>query len=117
MNARFWIWTVSGWVKITMRPGESLGFSRGGETDEGWHWECETYYHDGDSVQCQMRSEGRDCDGRIDHFWEGACPLENLSARDMELINPCAENIGIFAPEWQRVSAGQRDYQAEAAGY
>jgi hypothetical protein len=117
-NARFWIWTNTGWVKLTLRPEQELSWTYGGNTDEGYSYSAEKYTHCGDRVVSESSTEARDCDGRMDHHSVCECPLDHLRARDMGAEQPdYPENAGIFAPEWQRVSAGQRDYAAEAMGY
>jgi hypothetical protein len=43
MNARFWILgRHAGWVKVTLRPGQSLSWSYRYDHDEGWSSHCET---------------------------------------------------------------------------
>ena len=128
-NARFWVWSLNGgWVKLTLLPGQSLTHWTGGDTDEGYSYSAETYTHDDDRVICTQTTDSRDCDGRLDSARESACLLSELRARDMGDVDECGqwqadefvacpENSGIFAPRWHKVSACQRDYAAEAAGY
>lgn len=131
MNARFWVWANDGWVKLTLRPGQSLGFCYGGAHDEGYSFTHEEYLHDGERVLSRFESEASDCDGRLDRFIVTACPLDQLRARDMHAEEQARaefwrddptkpefnENVGIFAPEWEKVRASQRDRAAEAMGY
>ena len=117
MNARFWQWTRNGWVKLTLRPGETIVLLDGGPTEEGWFREAIFFEHTGDGVTREAGFEALDCDGRLDRFDDSYCPLDALSARDTFANYACAENDGIFAPAWERQAASQRDYAAEAAGY
>jgi hypothetical protein len=116
-NARFWTFWRCGWVKLTLRPGQTLSASNGGPTDEGYHGEAEVWTHEGDMVRSEWASWGRDCDGRQEAGGEHVCPLGKLRARDMVEAFDVPENRGIFAPEWERADAWQRDHSAEAAGY
>lgn len=130
-NARFWIWTNAGWVKLTLRPGQSLAHCYGGRHDEGYTYSRDEYHHTGERVECQHETNASDCDGRLDRFCVTACPLDQLDARDMHgkeqaraaiwgadaTLPEFNENQGILAPEWERVSRHQRDYAAEAMGY
>lgn len=116
-NARFWVWHNASWVKLTLRPGQSLTAYEGGPTDEGWSYEASTYTHDGEQVTAAYDSQALDCDGRLDRYAESHCPLADLAVRDMYEVCPASENKGIMSPDWQRGSASQRDYEAERAGY
>lgn len=134
-NARFWHWHRDGWVKLTLRPGQTIEHRMGGSTDEGWshtshRW---TLAHDWAEfpvpvVRCEALTESCDCDGRLDQGGCWVCPLDELQARDMadpeeagywqggELVTDPI-NQGILAPRWHREESWQRDYAAEAMGY
>lgn len=116
-NARFWQWYNGGWVKITLRPHQSLAVSYGGPTDEGYCYCWERWTHEGDRVVREFGEQARDCDGRVDRHWEGECLLGDLAAVDQFALYEQREDAGIFRPEWDRISDGQRDYSAEAMGY
>lgn len=113
-NARFWVWECGGWVKLTLRPGQSLSYAWFRTADEGWDSERVTWSHTGNAVECESDSSGADCDGRLDRSSLVSCPLAELQSDPVE-----ADNSGrsIFRPNWERVSASQRDHFAEAAGY
>ena len=34
-NARFWTWFIGGWVKVTLAPGQCLGWYRYARHEEG----------------------------------------------------------------------------------
>lgn len=130
-NARFWQWLNGGWVKITLRPGQTLTHATGGETEEGWSFEGRNWHHDGDAITSTVSQESLDCDGRFDASFAFKCPLGDLRARDMHAeeqeravaqekdptLPYFNESIGIFAPDWERLNASQRDHEAERAGY
>ena len=103
-----------GLVKITLRPGQSLSWETRGPTDEGWSAEGYTWTHAGDVIECEGWSDGRDCDGRLSSYAESVCSLDELQAGNEPYAEDCE---GIRYPRWERVDAGQRDYQAELAGY
>ena len=117
VNARFWAWHNGGWVKLTLAPGQELGICSCGRTDEGWRREMTQYRHDGSCVVAEYIEESSDCDGRLDRGGEMYCTVDGLRKRDMADVNPCPENAGIVAPDWQRGPRWQRDHVAEACGY
>jgi len=115
-NARFWVWWNDGWVKLSLQPQESVAVYNGGRTEEGWYRSWTTWYrNDGDIVFRRCESEECDCDGRLDHWDLASCPLDNL-----KLLTPFDQSdidAGIMVPDWTRVVGGQRDHEAERAGY
>lgn len=117
-HARFWEFVNDGFVKLTLKPGQTLRHSQGGRHEEGWWSRSNTWTFDGAEVVNDMLDDGTDCDGRLSHRYTGACPVEKLYARIQTL--PYAPDMGngaIGLPDWQKVRSGQRDYMAEAAGY
>jgi hypothetical protein len=118
MNARFWIrHGVDNWVKLTLAPNQDVEFYERHPTEEGWSSLWQRYYNDGNGVSYEWGSDGVDCDGRLEQGGESFCQFSDLMSRDMNMLDPCPENEGIYAPQWQSVDSHQRDYQAEAAGY
>lgn len=112
-NARFWVYWNGGWVKLTLRPRQTLRAFEFHHTDEGWSSESEEWFFDGSTVWREWSSCGCDCDGRLDRYGEDQCPLHLL--HDCESVDSF-EN-GIKYPSWERVTAGQYDQNAELAGY
>lgn len=109
--ARFWTWLNDGWVRVTLYPGESLSWSHGERTDEGYSCHGETFAYDertGD-IANEYTAWGRDCDGPYQSGAARHCHLSQLTADEPD--------PGIMAPAWQRGHAWQRDAYAEAAGY
>lgn len=120
-NARFWTWENDGWVKLTLKPGQTLRYCSGSPDDEGWWWSGQEFEYDADEgvVISRYTSERSDCDGRHSSYSDCECPLSDLQARPPEPADPewGADEIPVPRPEWRKVSASQRDYYAEAMGY
>jgi hypothetical protein len=108
-NARFWTWVNDGWVKLTLRPQETLTWAEAHLADEGWASEAMDWRYDGDGIHRSSYQAGRDCDGKMEWWGEDYCPLEDLAAIEA--------TDGTLRPAWERKSASQRDYSAEAMGY
>ena len=78
-TARFWIWWNDGWVKITLRDGQSVRYGRFGYHDEGWESEEEQIKREGDWLHRVTHTDGTDCDGRLERF--SRCKSHILSDR------------------------------------
>jgi hypothetical protein len=117
-TVRFWTWENDGWVRLALRDGQTLKFSTGGATDEGYHCESSWWWREGETVHRSYRSNDRDCDGPHEFASRGHCSIFALASRDMSEEQPDApENVGILAPEWERGEVRVRDVYAEMAGY
>lgn len=118
MNARFWISCHGSSVKLTLRPGQVLEFTEGGPHDEGFSYTHERFEFDGDVLTSQTSTRSRDCDGPHESYGDYVCPVHKLKAHV-----PCREYRTwvdgelVRFPDWERVSAHQRDHYAEAMGY
>lgn len=110
-NARFWEHTMTGLVRITLKPGQELTYSVGRTDDEGWRRECTTWRHTGEGVEMEYQMEARDCDGRMSTGHVIFAPLDRLSAGYHDQVE------GIRFPVYLSQEVWQRDHQAEAAGY
>lgn len=115
-NARFWVWRHGGWVKLTLKPDQTLSWGSFHRHDEGWSSETNWWHYDPDRkvIELECFSDGADCDGRFSTQVSLECPVEDLAAKSLELAdrwNPPG------TPDWKRVEASQRDYTAEAMGY
>ncbi len=119
MNARFWEFVNGDFVKLCLKPGQSITHSHGGPTEEGYSWESHRWQHVGDGVAMLMQSDARDCDGRISHESAYFAPLFQL--HDSPRILPVDGMTGqlhlIAMPLWTEQNSSQRDYSAEAMGY
>jgi len=120
-NARFWVWENDGWIKLTLKPGQTLRWAKGGKCDEGFSIDYNEYEYDADDgvVLSRFTNESQDCDGRHSYYGDAECPISELQARPPEPADPewGTEEIPVPRPEWRKVSASQRDYYAEAMGY
>lgn len=110
MNKSFRFETyINGGAKVTLRPGQSLTWSQGGDTDEGYEWEAVTWTHVGDGVHRHCASGGRDCDGASQSDHEDFCPAAKLWTG--------ANWYGEPMPDWEEGQAEVFDQYAQAAGY
>ncbi len=114
-NARFWVDWNGTYSKITIPVGQRVEFCCWTRTDEGWASENRRYTNTGHSVELDIWDCGCDCDGRLDRFTSLVCGLDQLKAR--EGCDEYEESRGLLLPVWDRVSASQRDEEAEKAGY
>lgn len=117
-NARFWIWYGESFVKLTLKPGQSLMLTAGATTDEGGYYSETIYSHDGDCVTRASFQSSTDCDGRLDCEATDSAALDELSG--WETCGDMSETVHgpcMCVPHWSHGRASQRDYNAEAAGY
>ena len=110
MNARFWMYWNDGFVRLTLRPHQEIVLAYGGPTDEGYARHAEIYRHCGDSVECEVHDEYRDCDGPGERHWYGFARLDNLDTMP-------ADTHGPDRPQWEKICENQRDRYAEAMNY
>lgn len=126
INARFWVWHKEGYVKLTLRPGQSLSKYWSCPGDEGYAFGSEMWVHEGDRVVCSWWDRATDCDGRQDSDMRLICPLHELSSvqalryhglvYSMPLDLPLPVD-GVYKPAWELEDESQRDYSAEAMNY
>lgn len=120
-NARFWHWhsPADQWVKITLKPGQSLSWSQGGPCEEGWFRQSITWEYDIDEgvVICTHDESGADCDGRYDRGFESHCLLDELQSVPGVADWETGEVLGPPRPNWEKGRQYQRDHAAEAMGY
>ena len=120
-NARFWVWINGDWVKLTLKPSRQLSWHASRPTDEGYSYESETWSHEGDRVTRESACGGSDCDGPIHWDNTSECMLPELQYHPPEFPGPDDGpdfiEIPVPRPNWQRVSASQRDVYAETMGY
>lgn len=110
-QARFWIDHKGGVVRLKIRAGDTLCFSHGGATDEGYSWTGESYAFDGQRVTCQWATDSRDCDGRMTHNGEAFCHVARLSSGYTD------PDCGVAFPAWEHGEQSQRDHTAESMNY
>lgn len=120
MNARFYVWENGQDIKITLRPGESVSWSSGGATDEGWSRDYETWSFDGTFVYNESISDGVDCDGRLTRECQSICHLMDLrKCQPTQRDWTSGEDVawGPLVPQWRKLERSQRDQFAEAMNY
>src|SRR5688572_21903129 len=117
-NHRFWIWWRDGWVKLTVRPHESLTAARFSHHDEGWSSCSETFTHSPDGVFSTEVHDGRDCDGRLTLTYRRFAKCEDLAkipaapklgSEDNPIHPPSDYHDGglIHRPEWKPTKAAE----------
>ena len=122
-NARFWVYINEGLAKLTLKPGQSLSWSYGGPTDEGWSFYAETWEYDDDEeiIKHSIVSEGCDCDGRHGDYRDFECRLVDLHVFQATLwddaIQSCVEIPGVRLPKWEKAGSSAYDQYAELSGY
>lgn len=114
-TADFFVWNGEGWEFVQLQVGARREFSRWDRTDEGYDASGEIYMFDGDTVECQWVSDGRDCDGRLQRTGIRFCALDKLQARPA--LGHDLDPLPFMVPEWSDEPVRQRDFRAEAAGY
>lgn len=110
-NARFWVLVNSGFVKLTLRPGDQLQHNASGYHDEGWWSVSDLWDYNGQDVAWCRSTDGTDCDGRLSTYAEKFASIDNL--RD----HPSWRDRSTLMPKWEDGESHQRDYAAEAMGY
>lgn len=111
-NVKLWVWNLdcTSPVKLTLREGQTLRTTQGGETDEGWYRETHYWSFDGDIVTHEWMSRQRDCDGLYEHGGSSIC-LRDRVAKGGD------NGDGVSWPDWQQTENHHRDHSAEAMGY
>lgn len=117
-NARFWVYVNSGWVKVTLRYGDTIEHREGGPTEEGYHV-CHMWWtHNGMWVRRNVDHDARDCDGRYMRRHEDFASLVELGELPLDPDLSSAEDLkDVSRPRWQGEESFYRDHTAEAAGY
>jgi hypothetical protein len=110
-GVRFWVWHTEGYVRLHLRPGQTLRWHAGGPDDEGWSYRACAWSldEDGQTLRLDEYTDGVDCDGRLSREWHYRCPVRHRDAHRAP--------GGMGVPLWEVDSQSQRDYAAEAMGY
>lgn len=116
-NARFWVWECDGWVKLTLKPGQTLRYCYGGPHEEGYSYSEQEFEYDADEMVVISRytNNSRDCDGPLDYRSESHCRIDELQAEPPDTDDPYGPRPA--RPNWQKGESCQRDHYAEAMGY
>lgn len=115
-NARFWVYRHGSWVKVTLRPGQSLDTCEWGPTDEGYFQSYATWVYEDGIVKFHYYRKERDCDGLFENGGCLVCALDELQAKENYSKDEHAGKV-IMVPEWIDEDSWQRDHSAEAMGY
>lgn len=62
-NVRFWTYLNQGWVKLTLKQGQTIRHGKAWLTEEGYDSYAREWQHNGDKIGYVYHSAGRDCDG------------------------------------------------------
>tara|TARA_R110002012_G_scaffold188945_4_gene356123 strand:+ start:1534 stop:1872 length:339 start_codon:yes stop_codon:yes gene_type:complete len=110
-NIRFWeCVSGSGYVKLTLSPGEKLSWQSGGPNEEGYSYtETRIKYGKDRTLTREIYWCGGDCDGSYESY-------SDYEATRMEL-GPSPDGRVLMRPVWEEVDFSQRDYSAEQANY
>jgi hypothetical protein len=123
-NARFWYYWNGGFIKLTLREGQTVDLGRSEPTDEGYHYEHDELSHEGDRVLLRWETGGRDCDGVTSQEGKSAAPLDRLAVKSHDFgtgtgeLRSGAQNAQLMLPEWKEVGHVRvYDQFAQAMGY
>lgn len=112
MATRFWVFVNDGFVRIALRPGQTLSHCSYQTTDEGWSSEAETWEHTGTHIRRELYRDGVDCDGRLSSEQADECHVNDLAGLEV-----MGEPTWPRLPVWKERTYSQRDYSAEAMNY
>lgn len=123
-TVRFWYLHRTHWVRITLKPGQTLRHSFTYWNGEGNTCEAVMFHYDAETRRVVMDyyETGRDCDGRSSYRWVGTCPTDDLAsvpvfvehARSTHHLHAGSH---IRRPEWGTAKRAEWDEFAELSGY
>lgn len=108
----FWARIACSDVRITMRAGQTIHWSQGRPTDEGWERESKIWTFSGGLLVLSWHRDGADCDGRLTGWGTATCLESEIAAGRSSEQYP-----HVVYPKWSWGKAEQRDHSAEAMGY
>ena len=113
-NARFWQWVNGGWVKLTLKPGQTLAHHTCNKHDEGWTSTGNTWAYDAETqtIESTLTQDGLDCDGRSSYHCSCWTTLDKLRENEFD-----EDGAIIATPRWERGERVCYDQYAEQAGY
>jgi len=125
ITARFWVFVNEGFVRLSLKDGESIEHTTGGLADEGHGYESTKWERDGEIITRHYIAWGADCDGRYERHSTDTAHIEELERVEhyppvqdwLQLDRPEDWPIVCLTPNWESGERGQRDYSAEAAGF
>ena len=131
MNVKFWTYHNGGYVKITLKPDQSLEHYDSWAHEEGYSWRGTKWTYSGQWVFCKWGYGGRDCDGRLDHSSEDRCHVSRLKDHVVEVDPEPVQEWKhkraypdsrwaeyVLTPDWQESEPTRvYDQYAQMAGY
>ena len=119
-KAKFHVY-LDGPAVIVLDDGQSFQWELSCSHEEGFHYECQEFYFDGEYVHMDRYSNDRDCDGRVSSEVNEICPVSELASGD-EIRVWIEDSVefypsGWFYPKWESVSFEVNDQFARAARY
>jgi hypothetical protein len=97
-QARFWISTMDGDVRVKINAGVTITYNKWMRTDEGWHSESATFAFDGYEVSRRLKHEGCDCDRRVSYSGKGSFKYRDYAGG--RAVRFC-DKAGKTFPEWR----------------
>lgn len=124
-NARFWYFWNGGFVKLTLREGQTVEIGRSEPTDEGYSYATDEFSHEGDRVLLRWETGGRDCDGQTSSRGRSAAAIDKLAVKAHEptvyegdLRDGTVSSAGLMTPDWREAGRTRcRDAFAESMNY
>jgi len=122
-NFRFWQWINDGYVKLTIKPGQTLRWQNWFRTEEGWGSHSLEFELSGDGAELSLVEihAGSDCDGRHSETWEMLFDTVGGTWRTATALDypdyPELQDPDVRMPMMVEKRKYQRDERAEAMGY
>ena len=114
---RFWTWVCDGWVRIKLKPEQTLTWGCHEPHEEGYSATCICWEHDGETITEHYATYGSDCDGR---HQDNRTTFHHVADHSVfEVYDGELDTHGnvIRVPAWQQGECSQYDEFAELAGY
>lgn len=111
-RARLWLYINNDFVKVTLKPGQTINWYESHPTEEGYHFTQIAVEYDGEDVYLTEVDGGRDCDGQLEHTYKMGCSLANLRADPIDI-----KMETIPRPKWEHEPTRVYDQYAQLANY
>jgi hypothetical protein len=118
LHIRFWVFVNDGFVRLSLKDGQSLKHSWFCRTDEGYDSARTRWTRDGDFITRDYETAGCDCDGPLNT--SNTCrwtPSDGTFLASEYRDGKQVSFVDTPIPEWQKVCASRQDVYAEAMGY
>jgi|SRR6478736_9148327 len=110
-NARFMVYVNGAHIKIKLKPGQCLRWTKHSSDDEGYGWEADQWTYEDGTVENWWGRGGQDCDGYSSESGKRYCPINKLQ----KIEN--AYDPFILMPEWESGKTDCYDQYAVASNY